>query len=389
MFIFCAAPTMKCDLFCSVVDNYGDIGITWRLARQMAAEHAISVRLWVDDLHTFRHIQPEIDPGLDIQTQADVEVRRWSEPFPEIIPGDVIIEALGCNLPESLINTMAKQSPPPVWLNLEYLSAENWVAGVHGLPSPHPRHSLVKHFFMPGFTAQTGGLTRESGLTLKRDTFQNDENARRLFWHQLGQPESGRMRASLFSYESACLPSLLGAIAQGKTECDLLVPFGRAVPGIAQWFDRDSLEAGSCVTRGQLRVFVLPMLPVDDYDRLLWACDLNFVRGEDSFVRAQFAGQPMVWQAYRQDDGAHLGKLEAFLDLYCAELPPEPAADLRAFWRAWNREENVSRLWQAYHSALPTLRNHARIWAAQLAQQDDLASNLVKFINKLLECRAF
>ena len=131
------------------------------------------------------------------------------------------------------------------------------------------------------------------------------------------------------------------------------------------------------------------MLAQDDYDRLLWACDANFVRGEDSFVRAQFAARPMIWQAYRQSEDAHLDKLAAFLDLYCADLPPVDAGLVRALWRGWNREEDIAPLWPDWIEALPQLSIHARAWATQLAVQTDLASNLVKFINKLLESRAF
>ena len=38
------------DIFCSVVDNFGDIGVCWRLARRLSAGLGQQVRLWVDDL---------------------------------------------------------------------------------------------------------------------------------------------------------------------------------------------------------------------------------------------------------------------------------------------------------------------------------------------------
>ena len=49
------------DVFCAVVDNYGDIGVCWRLSRQLAAEHGIAVRLWVDDLKPFARLCPAVD----------------------------------------------------------------------------------------------------------------------------------------------------------------------------------------------------------------------------------------------------------------------------------------------------------------------------------------
>lgn len=384
-------PSPHWDIFCGVIDNFGDIGVTWRLSRQLASEYGIPIRLWVDDLLAFHQIRPEVDCAASIQHLQDVEIRRWTTPFPKIEPGDVVIEALACNLPDSFIQAMAARSPKPVWLNLEYLSAEKWVAGVHGLPSPHPRLALTKYFFMPGYMPGTGGLTRESGLYAARASFQRDRQAQSHFLAGLGLPmhEPRRLRVSLFSYESAALPGLLTACAEGEQAIDLLVPQGKAVPQIADWFSRGEARAGDTLARGRLHAHILPMLAQDDYDRLLWACDCNFVRGEDSCVRAQFAARPMIWQAYRQAEGAHLDKLDAFLDLYCLDLPPSLADLTRHTWRAWNREEDMAALWPAWLAALPALAPWARGWATKLAGQADLASNLVKFINKLLESRVF
>lgn len=387
-------PSAHWDIFCSVIDNYGDIGVTWRLARQLAAEYGIAVRLWVDDLHAFRQLRPEVDCTAATQFVRGVEIRRWTTPLPAIEPGSVVIEALACNLPDSFIHAMAEKSPPPVWINLEYLSAENWVQGVHGLPSPHPRLPLTKYFFMPGYTPGTGGLTREAGLCDARAAFQRDSNTQSQFWADLGLPDKDarhlrgrlrrRLRISLFSYESASLAGLLAACSRGIRPIDLVVPQGKAMPQIAAWFAADHVQVGDALQRGNLHVHVLPMLSQDDYDRLLWACDVNFVRGEDSFVRAQFAARPLIWQAYRQDEGAHLDKLAAFLDLYCAGLPPATASLVREVWQAWNREEDIGPHWPAWLEALPVLSAHARDWATRLTAQADLASNLVKFINKLL-----
>ena len=381
------ATSSQWDIFCSVIDNYGDIGVTWRLASQLAAQYDIAVRLWVDDLQAFHHIRPEVDPTAATQCLRGVEIRRWTIPLPPIEPGDVVIEALACNLPDAFIQAMAKKSPTPVWINLEYLCAENWVEGVHGLPSPHPRLPLTQYFFMPGYTTGSGGLTREKALYGEREAFQNDARAQSDFWAGLGIPDKDALRISLFSYECRSLPDLLEVCSRGDRPIDLVLPRGRATAQITAWFAHP--QAGDLLSRGRLRVFLLPMLAQDDYDRLLWACDLNFVRGEDSFVRAQFAARPMIWQAYRQEENAHLDKLAAFLDLYCARLSPETANLLRAVWQAWNREEALGALWPDWIAALPALSEHAHAWARRLAEQDDLSANLVKFIDNLLECRAF
>jgi uncharacterized repeat protein (TIGR03837 family) len=127
------------------------------------------------------------------------------------------------------------------------------------------------------------------------------------------------------------------------------------------------------------------MLDQDSYDRLLWACDLNFVRGEDSFTRAQFAARPLVWQAYVQDDDAHLPKLDAFLDLYCADMDGELAAQTRDLWHAWNQETGLATAWPKLSRAMPALTVHARVWDRQLAANPDLATNLLNFCRKWLK----
>jgi uncharacterized repeat protein (TIGR03837 family) len=152
------------DIFCNVVDNYGDIGIAWRLARGLVGEHGLDVRLWVDDLHAFQRIWPAIDPSAEEQSCEGVTVRAWRSPFAATEPARVVVEAFGCALPDAYLAAMGEQSPPPVWINLEYLSAEPWVAEHHGLPSPHPRLPLTKYFFFPGYTPATGGLLAEAGL---------------------------------------------------------------------------------------------------------------------------------------------------------------------------------------------------------------------------------
>lgn len=377
---------MSWDIFCTVIDNFGDIGVTWRLARQLAVEHRVAVRLWVDDLAAFRRIRPEIDPALDRQTLSGVTVRHWRTPLPEVEPGAVVIEALACNLPEAFIRRMAARTPPPVWLNLEYLTAEDWADGVHGLPSPHPRLPLVKYFYVPGFTAHTGGLTREADLARQRTAFQRNPARQAAFWHSLGLPPPAgeAQRISLFSYHNAALPALLTALAAGPRPVGLVVPEGLAVPQIEQWLGR-RLAVGAPLQRGQLGLHRLPMLDQDRYDRLLWACDLNLVRGEDSFLRAQFAARPLLWQAYRQPEQAHFDKLAAFLKRYTAAQAPALAQATRQLALAWNQEADVRAAWQAWWDERHAHTAHARAWCAELEAMPDLAAKLMIFCEKVMK----
>ena len=129
-------------LFCKVVDNYGDAGICWRLARQLQQEHGVAVTLWIDDLPTFQRICHEVDVTTEMQLLDGVTVRYWRKGEGDFSVGDVadiVIEFFACDIPEAYIVAMAQCNPRPVWLNLEGLTAEEWVEGCHTLPSPHPR----------------------------------------------------------------------------------------------------------------------------------------------------------------------------------------------------------------------------------------------------------
>jgi hypothetical protein len=241
--------------------------------------------------------------------------------------------------------------PPPVWVNLEYLSAEAYVERSHGLPSPQlagPGRGLVKWFFFPGFTPRTGGLLRERGLMAERQAFD------RAGWLAAqGLPDApGAALMSVFCYDGPPLPLPAG-----------LRPL--LTPGAAQ---RRFAAAPGAV--------MLPWLTQPAYDRLLWACALNVVRGEDSFVRAQWAGAPFVWHIYPQHDGAHRAKLEAFLDRFLEAAEPAFAQALRALWRGFN---GLGPWPGAWPDAVPW-RAACEAWRERLLAQDDLVSQLCAFV---------
>ncbi len=350
------------DIFCRVIDNYGDIGVCWRLARQLAAEHGVAVRLWVDDPAALAAMQPDVAADRHEQSVAGVEVRRWPAEFPETAAAAVVIEAFACELPERYRRAMASRRPAPHWFNLEYLSAEAWVESCHGLASPHPALPLIKRFFFPGFTLRTGGLLRESGLLADRDACLAALHPRET------------LEISLFCYDSAPLGELLDLWSASARPILCHVPSGKPLTAVAA-----HLGGRGPWRVGALTVRPIPFLPQEDYDRLLWKCDLNFVRGEDSFVRAQWAARPFVWQIYPQEDAAHHVKLEAFLHRYLHGLPSPAANALGAFFLAWNQGAGAAACWPAFLEYWPEISAHSRRWATHLAEQPDLATNLVKF----------
>jgi len=360
-----------CDIFCRVVDNYGDIGVTWRLARQLACEHGWTVRLIVDDLDSFRRLVPAVDPGLAGQMVDGVSVVAWRDPLPfaHLEAADLVIEAFGCDMPAAYLEQMASRGCRPVWINLEYLSAEAWVAEHHLLPSPHPTLSLIKYFFFPGFTAGTGGLIREKDLIARRDS-------------AAAPSAGGELRVLVFAYDHAPLEALFAAMARTKRPIACRVSEGVLSAKLEQW--RASQATNAPNPSPMLELGVQPFCSQAEYDQLLWRNDVLFVRGEDSFVRAQWAAKPFVWHIYPQSGGTHLVKLSAFLDLYCEGLPAAAERAVRELWQAWNvpSAEALGPAWAAFIAQLPALNQHARYWSQRLAEMPDLASKLLNFYRK-------
>ena len=346
------------DIFCRVIDNYGDVGVCWRLAADLAARGE-QVRLWLDDARALGWMAPGGTPG--------VTVMDWHDALQvhDLPMGDVLIEAFGCEVDASFLSRHRG-----IWLNLEYLSAEKYVERCHGLPSPLPSGpgaELRKYFFYPGFTPATGGLLREADLTVRQASFDREAWLRRLAIHFQGE-----RLVSLFCYEPTALPALLEQLAADEQPTRLLVTPGRATAAVQACLARMNGTHAGWNAQERLKFVYLPALSQLDYDCLLWSCDLNFVRGEDSLVRALWAGKPFVWQIYPQSDNAHQAKLDAFLDHL--QAPPS----LRTFQQVWNG------LSQA---ALPTLnlaewhRSVSSARARQL-QDDDLVTQIIRFVRK-------
>ncbi len=347
------------DIFCTVIDNHGDLGVCWRLTRQLR-DAGQRVRLWVDDASALAWMAPTAhqEPGIEVRPWADASQASALQSLP---PADVWVEAFGCDIPEAFVaHGVATHAQQPTWINLEYLSAEDWVPRMHQLPSPimsGPAKGWTKTFFYPGFTEDTGGVLRETDLQERQHRFD------RMAWRQQHAPNlpPGGLLISLFCYEPAALPQLL---AQGVgTPHHLLVTPGRPLAAVQQAL-RGMAEHPNWRA--------LPYTTQNGFDEMLWACDLNFVRGEDSLVRALWAGQPFIWHIYPQDDNAHHDKLEAFLDWMQA---PE---SLRKAHRVWNGVE-VGPFPHLSVKTLNSWRDQIQINFARLLEQTDLTTQLVDF----------
>ncbi len=357
---------MHWDVFCRVVDNFGDVGFGWRLAADLGARGE-RVRFWLDDQSALSWMAPHGASG--------VSVGSWSDAAGVADPAAVVVETFGCGLPPRFAAAMAARTQPPLWINVEYLSAEAVVERNHGLPSPQtggPAAGLTRWFFYPGFTERTGGLLRDPGLRHRQERFKRDDW---LVSIGLGRVLNARPQVrlvSLFCYEQCALAGLLDSLAVEPTW--LLAAAGTSTRELTQ-------ALGPGLERGALQIVFLPPLSQLDYDHLLWACDMNFVRGEDSFVRAQWAGVPFVWQIYPQQDQAHTVKLDAFVDRFLVGASTNAASGIRRLFSAWNGMDRVAPLPERGAWTVACQR-----WREHLFAQSDLGSRLIAFAGtKLLK----
>ncbi len=342
------------DIFCRVIDNHGDLGVCWRLGRTLAAAgHA--VRLWVDDASALAWMAP--------RGEAGVEVLPFDDAAHAFSVGAVVIEAFGCTPPAPFIARMKTNAQPPVWINLEYLSAQSYAARSHGLQSPQlagPGVGLTKWFFYPGLNLQTGGLLRHLP-----DATQAPPAL---------PTRPGERVVSVFAYAHANFDALLQSLA---TEPTLIV----AAQGPSLDALRSRWEPGGHHARHpMLRLHELPWLAQPAFDQLLTQCDLNVVRGEDSLVSAVFAGRPFVWNIYAQGDGAHRAKLDAWLDHMLEGVAMPVAAGVRQVWHQLNHFGGDTAPIRLDASLLQAWANAINPWRQTLAAQADLATQLQRFV---------
>lgn len=367
------------DIFCKIVDNFGDIGVCWRLAKQLHNEHGLVVRLWVDDLGVAQRIIPQLDISLSQQTVDEITILKWHAGADFSKAVDVVIEAFACELPKVYLSEMAQKKS--VWVNLEYLSAESWVADFHAKPSPQA-NGLTRYFYFPGFTEGTGGLICESLVcTHDERSILKDIQLDKVCPDLAEWQDS--LKISLFCYPNAPVQDLFTALIANKNKCIVHVPASRILPKVADFFGKNSIEIGEQITKDNLTVQVLPFLSQADYDKLLSECDLNFVRGEDSWVRAIWAGKPFIWQPYFQDENTHIKKLDAFLSLFYANFDAKHRVfEMHANWAG---EQLSADVWQNYFNQFAHIADYTLQQSQQLANQTDLTAKLVRFCNNIAQ----
>ncbi|MES2182270.1 MAG: elongation factor P maturation arginine rhamnosyltransferase EarP [Pseudomonadota bacterium] len=399
------------DIFCRIVDNFGDIGVCWRLSQQLANEHGLQVRLFIDDLSIASTIIQGLNDTQQSQTVNNIEICPWPAFNSVTKPANVVIETFGCELPDVYVQQMCAVQVPPekiVWINLEYLSAEDWVSDFHAKPSRHPALALTRHFFFPGFKPDTGGLLRESNLVAERDAFLSSKTAQDDFWLKLSpnklaikdkvDSDSTSIKISLFCYPQPQINDLLLALANTKQPINLYLPFNGKIATYNEFLTDFRLVIGEELHSDNLTIHLIPFLSQADYDRLLWACDLNFVRGEDSWVRAIWASKPFIWQPYIQTDETHIKKLHAFLEAYTDNATAQVKSILYQAHLAWSQNTELdfqadvspeksaeTEPWQHLIEHLSILQTYAMQRTNTYCAQPDLATKLVIFSENLLK----
>jgi len=357
-------------IFCRVIDNLGDAGVCLRLATELA-HRGESVELWIDQPEILDWMAPEVDTNLKIHKWKNVEDEESF--FESKTFRDVVIEAFGCEIPQSIQLSIAQQSTYGVqktqWINLEYLSAEAFTVKNHGLLSPvlsGVGKGAHKWFYYPGFNPLTGGLIIEEHMR------------QRISRPTLAKSPQSSFKVGLFCYSNAPMGSLISELSKPQNVRPVVIHIAHGeIQNKVHELQIRSLASNNRAP--ELLTFQnLDQLSQIDFDEMLWKNDLNFVRGEDSLIRAIWVGKPWIWQIYQQSDNVHYAKLNALLEQF--ECP----SFIKEIHWGWNQ-------YLAQPFTLPDLNDQEK-WAdwstwclkirSKLLEQADLVTQLISFVDE-------
>ncbi len=386
---------MTIDILCKVVDNYGDIGLVYRLARAFRdLDPGLGIRIIVDRLEAFR----DLAPGLQLEPRPGQGSGPLSFKGFTIIPWDeawrgmweerprFVVECFACGRPEwfdELLYDPEDEGLRRV-VNLEFLSAEDYARDFHLMPSATRSDRVRKTLFMPGFCPGTGGLIIDKTFQKAREAFLDPElrpEARKealvlggLAWEEA---YAGLFWVSVFTYERDYTRLVSDLAAWDRPILALVAPGRSAGPFLAAW------EAAG----RPFPALALPFLPQEAWDRVLLASDLAIVRGEESLARAVLSGRPFLWHAYVQDQKHQLVKVEALLDRMAPFFPAQAFSGLRALFLAFNDREADGPGQGGEEEILPVLEDLGELepgfqsFSDSVMELGDLASHLLTFLS--------
>ena len=283
------------DIFCQVIDNYGDVGVAYRLAREFK-------RVYPNK--KLRFVINKTEELNLIMKSNDVEVIAYKDISKIEDSADLIIETFACEIPKEYMDKALKNSK--LIINLEYFSAEKWVDDFH-LQESFLGGNLKKYFFIPGLSEKSGGILLDNEfLERKKKVEANKE----YYLEKFGIKEKYDLIGSVFSYKKN-FDSLIEELKKLDKKVILLILSEKTQKNFIKYFDNGN-------NYDKIKFVKLPFFTYDKYEELLALCDFNLVRGEDSFVRALLLGKPFLWHIYPQDENTHIKKLESFLEKYCS-----------------------------------------------------------------------
>ena len=340
------------DIFCEVIDNYGDVGVAYRLAREFK-------RIYPHKrLRFFINKTEEINL---IKKSNDIEIIAYKDIFKVENSADLIIETFACEIPKEYMDKALRSSK--LIINLEYFSAEDWVDDFH-LQESFLGGSLKKYFFIPGLSKKSGGILLDNKFLERKK--QVEEN-REYYLEKFKIKEKYDLIGSVFSYEKN-FDSLIKELKKLDKKVLLLVLSEKTQKNFIKYFDNSN-------NYDKIKAVKLPFFTYDKYEELLSLCDFNLVRGEDSFVRALLLGKPFLWHIYPQEENIHIQKLNSFLEKYCPNNK-----ELKETFIDYNvNRDNFSYFFKNFKE----IEEHNRKYANYLIENCNLIEKLINFIKKI------
>lgn len=380
------------DIFCEIIDNYGDIGVVYRTAKELQKIFPESkIRVFLNRLDEFKKINSQVLdlPSQNIDGIEYITFDYLRDNANELLTAQVIIEAFGCQIPEEYMEIAYDNSE--LLINLEYLSAEDWIEDFHLQSSPLGRGKLKKVFFMPGFTEKSGGVIADSNyLERIQRVLENKEFYEKKYLSDIEDREN-KIIGTLFSYEKNFTP-LLEELKKLDKDVVILAMGEKTQDSLRKILKNFSIEDfRNSLKYGKIEIRFLNFLNQEEYEELINIVDFNFVRGEDSFIRAVLTGKPYMWHIYCQEEYAHMDKIEGFLDKYRRVIENFSDEDfllnMEKFFKDYNfRKENSLELGKEsylyFFENLAKIEKYNTIFRDFLIQKCNLINKLKDFIEK-------
>ena len=383
---------MQISILCKVVDNFGDIGVVYRLAKQLKKINPKNtINLIVDNLESFNKICSAVQCGLEMQEVEGLVVYDWNaadfchnafsrndgEPMP------VILECFQCGRPDWMERILFEEKLQRTVhiIMIDYLTAEKYAEDFHCLKSLTRSAKVQKVNFMPGFTEKTGGLVIDADWQKVPEWKENDP-------------------VLVFTYERDWTSFIQGWLSAASRWGDLPEPSYKSKLLLAQGRGKESfLAAVRNVVESSQRECIensfieeLPYLNQSEWDRVMKSCSALVIRGEESMSRACLSGIPFIWHAYPQSDEYQLVKVKALLERM---KPHFDEADFEIVEKVWleinssdeciasRGAEQLSNSYYDFFASVPRLVSGFQDFARSLRKNGDLAYNLMTYIEKL------